>query len=464
LGDLRLGGRLRVVGKARSSAQLGVAGYLWLDTGDRSRFAGDRHASGMPALVLAGETDDFAYALNAGVTFRPEATYAQTTIGDQLVFGGAAGVLLANRKLQLGPELYGATVLSGDDAFKRSTIGLEAILGLKYRISAVVLGAGAGPGLTHGIGTPALRAVASLAFAPEPPKPVAVPRDADQDGILDRQDACPFDPGPKSEDPRENGCPDLDKDGIRDPQDACVDVPGPANDDPKLNGCPPDRDGDKILDEDDACPDVKGVKNEDPKLNGCPPDRDGDGIVDDEDACPDTKGIKSDQPNRNGCPGDTDGDGIFDDQDACPNEKGPSDPDPKRNGCPTLVRVTEKEIVILEQVQFKTGSDAILPESYELLNQVSNVLIEHPEILKLEVQGHTDNKGGAVYNKKLSQRRANSVLKWLANKGAIASDRLTSEGYGMDQPIGDNKTAEGRQQNRRVQFKIVETKRKSGAE
>jgi OOP family OmpA-OmpF porin len=187
-----------------------------------------------------------------------------------------------------------------------------------------------------------------------------------------------------------------------------------------------------------------------------PPDRDGDGIIDRDDACPDVPGVRSDDPAENGCPPDTDGDGIRDDVDACPKEKGKPDPDPQKNGCPTAVRVTENEIVILEQVQFKTGSATILKTSDDLLMQVSMVLAEHPEIVKIEVQGHTDNRGGKKYNKKLSDRRAASVVKWLVTRGSVDSSRLMSHGYGMDEPIAENDTPEGRQKNRRVQFKIVE--------
>jgi outer membrane protein OmpA-like peptidoglycan-associated protein len=203
---------------------------------------------------------------------------------------------------------------------------------------------------------------------------------------------------------------------------------------------------------------VPGVRSDDPEKNGCPlppPDRDEDGIPDAEDACPDLRGVKSDDPTQNGCPPDTDGDGIRDDVDACPHEKGKPDPDPTKNGCPT-VHVTEQEIVILEQVQFKTGSAVILPASDDLLTQVATVFAEHTEIKKIEVQGHTDNRGGKQYNMKLSQRRAASVVKWLTTRGHVDRARLTSQGYGFDQPISDNDTPEGRQKNRRVQFKILE--------
>ena len=118
--------------------------------------------------------------------------------------------------------------------------------------------------------------------------------------------------------------------------------------------------------------------------------------------------------------------------------------------------MTQDEIVILQQVQFKTASDAILPESDELLEQVASVLREHPEIQKIEVQGHTDNRGGAAYNRQLSQRRAASVVKWLTTQGKIEASRLEAKGYGMDEPVAENTTDAGRQMNRRVQFKIVE--------
>jgi OmpA-OmpF porin, OOP family len=454
LGDLRLGARVRFLGEPDSAFQLGVSGYVWLPTGDQDSFAGDGSVRGLPALVANGEVGNFVYAANAGVTLRGKRHFADTTLGTQLQFAAAVGLLAAEKKLQIGPELYGTTTTR--DAFDRDTTNLEAILGLKYRAGPIVFGAAGGPGLTRGLGTPTLRGILSFAYVPIQ-EPERTPGDRDHDGIFDDDDACPDRFGIASTKPSFNGCPDTDKDGVFDAEDACVDVPGKRSDDPKKNGCPPeeDRDGDGILDKDDACPDEKGVENEDPKLNGCPPDRDGDGIYDKDDACPDIKGKADPDPERNGCPGDMDGDGIRDDKDACPREKGKEDPDPSKNGCPSLVRVTAGEIVILQQVQFKTASDVILPASDDLLQQVAAVLKEHPELTKIEIQGHTDNRGNAGYNQTLSQRRAASVVKWLTNRGGIDASRLAPKGYGKDEPIDTNDTDEGRQRNRRVQFKIL---------
>jgi OmpA-OmpF porin, OOP family len=256
---------------------------------------------------------------------------------------------------------------------------------------------------------------------------------------------------------------DDDLDTIINEQDACPTVAGVPNADPTKNGCPApkDQDGDGIVDELDACPTVAGVASADPKLNGCPlpKDRDNDGIVDDVDACPDLAGVASTDPAQNGCPPDTDGDGFRDDQDACPQEKGVDDPDPTKRGCPKLVRVTEKEIIILEQVQFDTGKATIKAVSDPLLDGVAAVMKEHPEILKIEVQGHTDTTGTKAINTKLSDDRAKSVRDALVKRGVDAG-RFVAKGYGPDVPIGDNKTPEGKQKNRRVQFIVLEKKPK----
>jgi outer membrane protein OmpA-like peptidoglycan-associated protein len=454
-GDLRLGVRVRLFGEYHDPFQLAVSGYLWVPTGAKGAFVSTGTARGLPQLVLGGRVAErLVWSAAAGPEIQGAQQFGSVGQGAMLKWGAGLGVLLLdNRHLQLGPEVSGAVTFR--DLQKRTT-NLEVLLDAKYRvIDDLEVGVGAGPGLTSGIGTPDVRAVFMVAYTPEQR------RDRDHDGILDRDDACPDVPGVADADPGKNGCPppsDRDHDGIPDKDDACPDVPGVPNPAPSLNGCPPDRDGDGITDAEDACPDEAGPKNADPKLNGCPPrDRDGDGILDRDDACPDVKGVHTSDPKTNGCPlpVDSDGDGILDDKDACPNEKGPPDPDPTKNGCPRSVRVTETEIFILEQVQFDTGKATIKKVSDKLLDEVAGVLKEHPEIKRIEVQGHTDSRGAAAQNKTLSQARADAVMKALIKRG-IVKGRLTARGYGQEKPIADNGTDAGRQQNRRVQFTIVE--------
>jgi len=95
-------------------------------------------------------------------------------------------------------------------------------------------------------------------------------------------------------------------------------------------------------------------------------------------------------------------------------------------------------------VKFATNSDRILPESDGILSAVSKIFDEHAEITKVSIEGHTDNRGAPAHNKRLSDKRAASVVKWLIKRG-IAKTRLTSQGYGMSQPIDSNDTDEGRQ-------------------
>src|SRR5690606_24891399 len=91
----------------------------------------------------------------------------------------------------------------------------------------------------------------------------------------------------------------------------------------------------------------------------------------------------------------------------------------------------------------------------EVLEAVAKVLSEHPEIKRVRVEGHTDNRGAAALNKRLSAARAASVVGWLTKHG-IDKERLTSEGFGPDRPIATNQDEAGRSLNRRVEFHIEE--------
>ena len=467
MGDIRIGLRGRLFGEYRAPFQLGLGASVWVPSGPKASYGAEGAVRGGPALLLGGRVSSFVWSANAGVTARGSAN-AHT-----FNFGAAAGVVFGpGEMVQIGPELYGSQGFTTSAAFLGSNTGslisssgtnMEVLLGAKLRVAKVlVAGIAGGPGLTHAPGTPVARVLGMLGYSPMPEEKKVVV-DSDGDGVPDEKDACPQVAGKAADDPKANGCPppDRDKDGVPDAMDACPDVAGVANADLKKNGCAADSDGDGIPDAQDACPDKKGPASGDPKKAGCPADRDGDGITDDVDACPDTKGVASADPKANGCPDDTDGDGIKDAVDACPREKGPADADPKKNGCPREVRVTQTEIVILKQVQFQFGKAGITqtvdPVSDDLLTQVRDVLQDHPEITKIEVGGHTDNVGQEAFNQKLSQERADAVRQWLIQH-AVPGDKLKAAGYGSAKPLAPNNTADGRQKNRRVEFKIIERK------
>ncbi len=250
---------------------------------------------------------------------------------------------------------------------------------------------------------------------------VAKEGDRDGDGILDSFDQCPDNPETYNGYEDLDGCPDdpdTDKDGIPDSKDACMMEPEDIDGYLDADGCPePDNDLDGILDSADKCP----LQPEDP-----------DGFQD-EDGCPDN---------------DNDNDTVADVDDFCPNT--PGQPGGARPGCPGLISISAKEIRITQQIQFDFDKATIKPVSYPILDAVRDALRDNPNI-KIDVQGHTDNKGNANYNQKLSQSRADSVRAYLVSHG-IDVGRLTSKGFGMSQPLVPNNTEANRTLNRRVQF------------
>lgn len=281
------------------------------------------------------------------------------------------------------------------------------------------------------------------------------PKDKDGDGITDKQDADPlhsedfdgfedFDGAPES---------DNDRDGIPDGQDKCpgTDQTVAARQDTKEDldgfqdndGCPdPDNDRDGIPDVRDKCPgtaqtmaagtdtkeDMDGFQDDD----GCPdPDNDGDGIPDVRDKCPGTdQTVAAGTDTRETFNG-------YEDDDGCPDKK-------------PEIAVEKGKSVILEGVYFNTGSAALNPNSMAILDKVVRTLRDNPEI-EVEIRGYTDNTGSYNRNVELSKQRAESVKLYLMNNGIDAA-RIRTRGFGPEDPIAPNTTAEGRARNRRIEF------------
>ena len=455
-GDIRASLDLRIAGEYGDPITLAIGGSIFFPLGQREQFTGDDVTRFAPHLDIAGDAGAFAYALRGGYENRQlRIKYIDTELGDTITFGGAVGVRFADKRVLLGPELYGRTIIE-DGAHKHDT-PIEMLLGLHVKAGAGIrVNAGAGREVDNGFGAARFRGLLGVEWFPEPDR-----SDLDKDGVYDDEDACPNVAGVRTNDPATNGCPpapppDRDRDGILDSDDACPDTMGVRTADPATNGCPPpppDRDGDGVADFDDACPDVAGVRTNDPKTNGCPADRDNDGVLDKDDACPDLAGIKTNDPKTNGCPDtDRDKDGILNDADACPDEAGPKSDDAKSSGCPRVF-IKNGLIRILEQPKFDFNKAKIKPESDSLLTEVAKVMTDHPEIKRVRVEGHTDNKGVAAYNMKLSQQRADAVITWLSSHG-IAVDRLVAKGMGLTTPLVPNDTELNRALNRRVEFHI----------
>ena len=218
-----------------------------------------------------------------------------------------------------------------------------------------------------------------------------------------------------------------------------------------------DADDDGINDDADKCKDDPEDKDGFEDKDGCPDsDNDADGIPDASDACPNEAEDFDGFNDADGCPeDDADQDGIPDAQDACPKEPGGKSPDPKKNGCPSFIKVEGNVVRIMQQVHFATGSTTILPESFPMLQEITNLLKANKGIKRMSIEGHTDNRGPAQMNKTLSAGRAQSVMNWLIQHG-VENTRLESHGYGLEKPIEPNDTDAGRAANRRVEFKILD--------
>ena len=229
-------------------------------------------------------------------------------------------------------------------------------------------------------------------------------QDADNDGIADKDDLCPSQPGKKEM----KGCPDKDADGLADKDDDCPEVKGPK----ATKGCP-DTDGDGLVDSKDDCPDVPGLV----KYKGCPiPDRDRDGFNDEVDKCPEVASKVN-------------------------------------SGCPEVKEEVKKKVEMAAKgVNFETGSATISSASFGNLDKIVDLLKAEPTYL-VDIEGHTDNIGKADDNLQLSQNRADACKQYLVKKG-IEESRISSVGYGDMRPIADNDTEEGRAKNRRTEFNI----------
>ena len=234
-----------------------------------------------------------------------------------------------------------------------------------------------------------------------------------------------------------------------------------------------DSDKDGVPDNLDKCPGTpEGVKVD---SDGCPLDSDKDGVPDYLDNCPNTPiGVKVDDK---GCPLDEDKDGVPDYLDKCPGTPS-SALYVDKNGCPPpppapvqeIKRQAEMEKEIVEKgrttlmVLFDFNKALIKKDSFNEIDDFAAVMKKHPELDAIMIEGHTDSVGSNAYNKKLSQRRADAVKKYLVEKSGIDAKRLTAKGFGEEKPIVSNATKEGRDKNRRVEaaveYKVKKAKKK----
>lgn len=411
-GDLRIEARAVVFRNDARTFRLGANAAVMAPSGNEGSWGGEGKASGFLGLAAEYDLKSLYVDLNTGFMFRPRSDLNSKTfiVGNDWRYGLGVYVPLRDDTFRVGAALFGTASIEPEAAFdsKNSTLEWMAegkmVLDQKKRL---LLGFGGGTRLTPGY-APDLRLVATIGYhipiqdtvPPSPPRKFRIieearPADTDKDGIPDDIDLCPTEPEDHKPPNSDDGCP-----------------------------APPDRDGDGIPDSNDKCPDQPEDFDKIADGDGCPED-------------------------------DFDTDGVGDAVDACPKEPGEPSAEKDKNGCPVFIRRMEgsTEIQILKQVQFATGSAKILSNSFKILDEVVKLMTVNKDIKLVAIEGHTDDRGAVSMNEKLSDDRANSVRQYLIDHG-IHPDRLTAKGYGPARPIADNKSAEGRQKNRRVEFHI----------
>lgn len=426
VGDIVLTPKAVVLDRDRMPIGLALAVPIGVPTGDSASFFGEGAVSATPQAILEWSDEkvhtraySFRIAAMGGMLLREPARLQDTALANALVYGVAAGFRPV-KPVEIDLELHGNSA-----GFRGSQNAAEVLLSGKFLVQDLVaVSLGGGTGLFGGVGSPDFRLFAGVEFAPtlDPSN-----RDSDRDHVPDGLDKCKNDPEDLDGFQDKDGCPELDNDA--DGREDGIDK------------CPNDPEDDDGFMDNDGCPEA---------------DNDKDGVNDADDQCPTEVG----SPDMAGCPNrDTDGDGIGDDLDRCPYDAEDVDGDQDEDGCPDEGRVVVEKgfIRINDVIYFDFNKVSIQERSNSLIDEIAKVIIANPQLLRIRIEGHTDDVGSDIANLKLSQGRAESVKAALAARGVDPS-RLDAAGFGEMRPKVANDTEDHRAENRRVEFIIVDQK------
>ncbi len=514
LGDLSLDARATILAHDDSPVGAALSGRLVLPTSTVETSLGASGVGGEITAQVDRKADKLLLAANIGTRLNASTTEVldNVDLGDQLFFrigGGYEVATDAGLSLDVVGQFNYTEPLSNPAGSP-----IEALAGGWLRATPEwVLRAGLGRGITPGIGSPTARAILSIAYEH------GGVADKDGDGLVDKEDTCPEEPEDFDEFKDEDGCPDPDndEDGIVDKDDRCPIDPEDKDQFDDLDGCPDASTAvairvinDKGEAINDAVVEISGRATRVKGTTGLMTDVH-DGKYKLSAGAPKylTGEVEFTAPVSSRTVTITlleavkigkirveilDPNGThlneavwaIDSVDGPPLEDGVSGKEipagkhlltaqaegyaPARIDVqivegetlhsvlllqPSKVSVTREKIEIKESVYFETGKSVIKSESFELLDEVSNILVQHHELTQIRVEGHTDSRGSSSSNLKLSQARAKAVMTYLIEHG-VETDRLQSEGYGEDKPIDDRENAEAYEKNRRVDFFIVE--------
>jgi len=513
LGDLALDGRITLVDHDDFPVGFALGSRLTLPTATVQTSLGASGLGGEVVLLADRKMDKLLLAGNVGtrVNAQIQSNLNNVELGDQVFFRIGSGYAVAT-DAGISGDIVGQFNYT-EPLSNAASSPVEALLGGWVRAAPdwVVRG-GAGRGITAGIGAPTARVILSIAYER------SENTDKDGDGLADKVDECPDEPEDFDEFQDENGCPDddNDEDGIVDTDDSCPMDPEDHDEFDDLDGCPDistavairviDENGQAI---NDATVQISGRATRLKGQTGMMADVH-DGMYTVSAGAPKyltaevefTAPVSSRSVTVTLVPStitgmlrveilDANGQHLnaaiwaVDDVDGPRLEGGVSEKSvaigkhvltaraegyaPERVDIEIVegelmhsvlllqaskVSVTREKIEIKDSVYFETGKSVIKKQSFDLLDEVANILMQHHELTKVRVEGHTDSRGSASGNLKLSQARAKAVRVYLVEHG-VEGERLESEGYGEERPVDDRQVAEAWEKNRRVDFFIV---------
>ncbi len=440
VGDIRLVPKATLFNTRHGAADNGVALALLVDThlptGNSAQFQGGNFRIGPRLAFDAVVAEDFLFAANVGYRYQESQTFENVEIDDLL--GWNAGLEYSlNNEIRLTGELFGNFTPAADD-FIGDESHMEFMAGAKYHLNNFFVSAGAGAGLLEGYGTPTWRTLLAIGQT----SGTRVDDDLYASVAPDADSCADFCPEPEPD------CVD-DADCTSVPETQCQDRiltqyagqcrDGSCHYDVTASRCGEnevcgiDDDGDAACvfqaqcDVDDDCTDAPS------------PTCEADVLTEYHGQC--TDDLCSYDATETAC-SDDEMCGIEDGEPACVHSGATLDEE-------------ESQIELSESVHFESESATIDPDSFALLDQVVQILEDNPQILAIEISGHTDSWGDRDFNINLSQQRAESVIQYLQEAG-IDPGRLSAVGLGPDEPIADNDTEEGRSQNRRVEIEITD--------
>jgi outer membrane protein OmpA-like peptidoglycan-associated protein len=420
MGDLALTFRAQLVGEEGDLFALALQTEATVPLAEAINatqdLAGEAGVSFTPELAAELRFAPVHVTANLGVRFREQARYQALAIEHELTWALAVGVDAIEDVLEISLEGFGATSFRAFPNANRSPV--ELLLGVRVRpVSQLYLGLAGGAGLGDAYGAPVFRGVFTIGYADIGPA-----RTEEEGDDAETQDVAVVD----------ELTPPIDAAVLAEEVTAYTEdlvMPLPETSEERVS--PPEAGDYGLL------------------------DRDGDRIVDAEDQCVLDREDYDEVQDSDGCPEeDADADAVPDGVDVCPLTVGVATDDPVTNGCPARAHIERGAIVITSRVEFASGSDRILPASEAVLIDVLAILTSSPDVTRVRIEGHTDDRGSDRSNFRLSRARAASVLRWLQERG-VEVERLEAWGCGEAHPLIPGATAEARQSNRRVEFLVV---------